>query len=272
MIDYETFVRRNDGYVDVDLQRRIRGTRVLIAGAGVGSAIAETALRIGFERIVLVDHDVVEAHNLNRQSFAAADIGSPKVYALARRLRATFPNAHIEAVDAWVSPENASAVVGRCDFVVDTIDFMSLTGVVALHDAAEAAQRPVISGFTAGWGAAAMFFPAFVDRVCFRSLFGLPRRGSVEGFSYVRTYANVIERLGPHLAPAVRQVLARVLPTMADGQPCPAAQVAVGAASLAALATTAMVRALAGEKVTPAPELMLLDLSRLWAGSGVPLT
>ena len=58
----------------------------MIAGCGIGSTIAEACVRLGFEHLTLIDKDRVEAHNLNRQDFAAADIGTPKVDALARRL------------------------------------------------------------------------------------------------------------------------------------------------------------------------------------------
>ncbi len=65
-IAYEQFVARNSGYVPAELQAKIRSTRVLVAGCGLGSVTAEIAARTGFERFTLVDADDIAVHNLNR--------------------------------------------------------------------------------------------------------------------------------------------------------------------------------------------------------------
>ena len=75
MHPYAELTQRNVGYVSDDLQARIRATRVLIAGCGIGSSFAEAAVRLGFEHITLVDGDTVAATNLNRQTFTAEDVG-----------------------------------------------------------------------------------------------------------------------------------------------------------------------------------------------------
>src|SRR5215218_3611701 len=105
---YERFVSRNAGYVSDELQLRIRKSRLLIAGCGIGSTIAEACLRLGFEQVMLIDKDRVEPHNLNRQDFTAADIGTQKVDALARRLSSINPSASIRAINEWVTPQNAA--------------------------------------------------------------------------------------------------------------------------------------------------------------------
>jgi molybdopterin/thiamine biosynthesis adenylyltransferase len=79
-----------------DRQRKIPGfdqeifsrSQVLCVGAGgIISQIAPTLVRKGIGRITLLDHDVVEASNLNRQRFYARDIGQSKALALARNLK-----------------------------------------------------------------------------------------------------------------------------------------------------------------------------------------
>jgi molybdopterin/thiamine biosynthesis adenylyltransferase len=60
--DYDTFVLRNSGYITGDTQEKIRNTRLLIAGAGLGAATAIAATRMGFSNFVLVDGDTVDAH------------------------------------------------------------------------------------------------------------------------------------------------------------------------------------------------------------------
>lgn len=263
-------VRRNAGYVPDHVQERLAGLRVLVAGCGMGSALAEALVRLGVRRLRLVDGDVVEAHNLNRQDFIAADVGRPKVEALRARLLAIDPAAEVEARTELIGPDNADALVAGCDLVVDTIDFLSLAGVVALHDAARAAGVPVFSALNIGFGGGLAFFPA--DGPCTaRALFGLPDQGPVDGFSYAACYAALVRRIGGHLDPEVAQVMAGALQVMADGRPCPAPQVVGGSWAMAALACTALVRLLAGRPLPAAPRLILLSLGDCIAEGGIDL-
>jgi len=59
---------RNRIYVTLEEQEKIKRYRILLGGAGIGSIIAECALRFGFENITIVDGDRVELSNLNRQN------------------------------------------------------------------------------------------------------------------------------------------------------------------------------------------------------------
>lgn len=269
-LSYERLVLRNSGYVSDDLQRLIRKTRLLIAGCGIGSTIAEACVRLGFEHLTLVDKDTVEGHNLNRQDFTAADVGTPKVEALARRLLAINPSASIRAVNDWVSPENAAGLVEEADIVVDTIDLLSLEAIVALHDAGQAARKPVIAPLSVGWGAAAIYFPP--GGTCtFRSIFGLPPTGSVADISYVGQFMRLIDRLEGDLSEDVVAALKRTLTKLDDGQPCPAPHVSVGSWAVGSLAAALAVRVLRGEPITPAPRMIFLNMSALCATPGVNL-
>ena len=102
---------RNRIYLSKREQEKIASYRVLLAGAGIGSNIAEALLRIGFESITLVDGDVVEESNLNRQNYTEEDIGQPKVEALKRRLLKINPEAHIVAIDSFIDTENVRDIV-----------------------------------------------------------------------------------------------------------------------------------------------------------------
>lgn len=270
MLSYGDLTLRNAGYVTPELQARIRSTRLLVAGCGLGSTIAEAAVRVGFERIVLADGDEVASHNLNRQAYAAADVGRQKVAALAARLRAINPGAQVREFDGLVGPESAPELVAGSDLVLDTIDFLDLAGITALHDEARRRGRPAISAMAAGWGAVAVYFPA--GGACtFRQLFGLPAEGPVEGRSYVEHFAAVIAKLQGVLMPEVARALAQAFTVMKDGKPCPAPQVAPGAAAVASLAMTAAVRVLAGLPVTAAPRMMVADMFSVCASPGVDL-
>ena len=86
---------RNRIYISAGQQERIRSYRVFIGGAGIGSLVAECALRLGFEHITVVDMDSVEESNLNRQNYTYKDIGLSKTEAIGDRLRAINPDAEI---------------------------------------------------------------------------------------------------------------------------------------------------------------------------------
>ena len=267
---YETFTSRNAGYVSEDLQRQIRTTRLLVAGCGIGSTIAETCVRLGFEHLTLVDKDRVEAHNLNRQNFTAADIGTPKVDALARRLLAINPSSSIQAVNDWVTPGNADDLVANVDIVFDTIDFLSLEGIVALHDAGLAQRKPIIAPLSAGWGAAAIYFPP--GATCsFRTIFGLPARGPVAGISYVGQFMRLIDRMETELSPDIVLSLRKTLTRMDDGTPCPAPHVSVGSWTVGSLAAMLAARVLRGEPITPAPRMIFLNLDRYCMTAGIDM-
>ncbi len=116
---------------------RIKDFRVLLAGAGIGSNIAETLLRIGFETITLVDGDVVEESNLNRQNYTEEDVKKPKVEALKKRLLSINPNAQISTINTFINHENVRDIIVGHDVAINTLDFKSDIPFVFDHLCAE---------------------------------------------------------------------------------------------------------------------------------------
>lgn len=270
--NYAKLTLRNKGYISNDLQKSISQTKILIAGCGVGSTIAELAARMGFQNFILIDGDTVEAHNLNRQAFTHLDIGHAKVEALAKRILSINPEAHIEKINDWVTPQNARELVGKVDLIFDTIDFLDLEAITSLHDQCQLQRKPILSAVSAGWGAALMYFPH--DKTAdanFRQLLGLPAQGSVAHCSYIKHFAQFFQGIAGHLDPQIVQAMASALTIMEDGKPCPAPHVAPGSYSVATLALTAASRILNGDPVCGAPELMLVDLSQVCLNTVVRL-
>lgn len=271
MPSYDELTLRNAGYVGDETQAKLRTTRVLVAGCGIGSSFAEAAVRLGFEHIVLADGDTVAATNLNRQNFTVDDIGKPKVEALARRLRAINPQANIEEFNAYLTPDSISEQVARAGLVFDTIDFLDLSAIVALHDECRRQRKPTITALAVGWGAGCIYFPAGCE-YSFRRVFGIEEEGSVAHLSYVKMFAPLIKRLADRLDPTVTKVVSNALKTMEDGTPCPASQVSPGACSVGALGATLAVRILAGLPVRTSPHLLLADMQLALTSSGIDLS
>ena len=271
MFDYSKFTTRNAKYISPEIQEKIRSTRLLIAGCGIGSSVAEVAVRTGFEKICLADGDRVELHNLNRQNFTALDVGLPKVTGLAKRLKSIRSDLHIQEYEGWIGTENVAAMVEKADLIIDTIDFLSLRAIVALHDECLRQKKPVLSALNVGWGAALLYFPPDTSYP-FRRLFGLPEGEIGEDLSYVKYYEPVISKLAAHLDPAVVRDIAETFGQMLNGRPCPAPQLSVGTCMVGALTVTAAVRILTGTPLRSSPEIILTDFASVCNDSGIDLS
>lgn len=258
--DYDEFVARNSGYIAPETQARIRQTRLLIAGCGIGSSSAVCAARMGFENFVLVDGDVVDAHNLNRQFYEFADVGRPKVDALAEKILRINPTARVETVEACLGEENTDPLVGKSDVVFDTIDFLDLPAIVRLHTTAKHRRVPVFTALSVGFGALVWYFPAdtplsLADIIAPDVASASTRNDAAP--SYADVFAAFVERIAPHLDLQVVEQVGRVLKLMKDGKPCPAPQVAVGSFAIGAMAMSMIHDMLAGNTVPAAPKLVV---------------
>jgi len=101
----------------------LRSAKVGIAGlGGLGSAVAVALVRTGVGRLLLVDHDVVEPSNLNRQQYFADQIGRPKVNALVDNLRRIHPFVQLEWRNLRLTRENAADVLRGCDVIAECFD------------------------------------------------------------------------------------------------------------------------------------------------------
>lgn len=113
--------------IGYDGQLRLREARVCIVGlGGLGcpASLQLAALGVGYLR--LVDYDVVELSNLQRQHLYDVDsVGYPKVEVAARRLRALNPYVNIEPAPLYVHDNNAESIIEDVDVVVDGLDRMT---------------------------------------------------------------------------------------------------------------------------------------------------
>ena len=107
-------------------QRRLNEAKVLVMGCGaLGSHTATALLRAGVRKLILVDRDILELHNLHRVAvYTEADLGRPKAEALAERLQAVDSNAEIEVHVIHFGPREAETLVPKADLVVDGSDNM----------------------------------------------------------------------------------------------------------------------------------------------------
>ena len=101
----------------------IQKKKIGIGGAGgLGSNVATILTRTGFRRFEIIDKDVVEPSNLNRQNYTLADIGKPKVECLKRVLSAINPDVELTMHQQEWSRDNASGLFEACEIMVEAFD------------------------------------------------------------------------------------------------------------------------------------------------------
>lgn len=125
MNDNDLWQSRTAALLGSDALQRLHEAHVLLFGCGgVGSWAAEALVRTGVGHLALVDKDVVEASNLNRQLVATVDtIGHPKVEALKARLLRINPQADIRTFHAPFSASTATDFpIAASEVVLDAID------------------------------------------------------------------------------------------------------------------------------------------------------
>ena len=139
-------------------QRRLKSGRVLVVGAGgLGSPAAIYLAAAGVGTIGLVDFDVVDETNLQRQVlYAASDVGRPKLAAAAARLTAQNPCVTIVPHDEPFNERSARRLVEAYDVIVDGTDNFATRYLV--NDACVMAGRPNVYGSVSRFeGQAAVF-------------------------------------------------------------------------------------------------------------------
>ncbi len=122
----ENWLQRGELLLGEEKQARLAGSRLLVVGlGGVGSWAAEMLCRAGAGALTLVDADVVDVTNVNRQMPAlASTVGQPKCEVVAGRLRAINPTVQLDVKQLYIEPGNIVQLLDeyQYDFVVDAID------------------------------------------------------------------------------------------------------------------------------------------------------
>jgi tRNA A37 threonylcarbamoyladenosine dehydratase len=129
----------------------LTNANVLVVGlGGVGSFAAEFLARAGVGNMTIVDGDVVDITNINRQLPALhSTIGMPKVHVVGDRLMDINPELNLIRLEEFLSPERAFEVVSEnFDYVLDCID--SITPKLNLIIAAKRKRVKIISSMGAG--------------------------------------------------------------------------------------------------------------------------
>ncbi len=159
--------------VGVEGQRRLKAAKVLCIGAGgLGSPAAMYLAAAGVGTIGIVDFDVVDFSNLQRQLLhGTPDVGRRKLDSAKDRLNALNPNVHVETYDAALSSENALKFFAPYDVILDGTDNFPTRYLV--NDACVLSGKPNAYGSIFRFEGQASVF-ATTDGPCYRCLYPEP--------------------------------------------------------------------------------------------------
>ena len=125
--------------------------KVMVFGVGgVGGYVVEALARSGINQFILIDNDVVEETNINRQIIATYEtIGQAKVDVMKKRILSINPDAKVDAIQKFYLPDNSDEFdFSNVDYIIDCVDTVSAK--LSIVSKAKEMNIPVISAMGAG--------------------------------------------------------------------------------------------------------------------------
>ena len=151
-------------------QEKLKSAKIFIAGAGgLGCPISLYLAVAGIGTLTLVDRDVVEQTNLNRQILHYdRDIGKKKTVSAGEKLREINPDIRVNVIDTTIDETNVLMLVGNADGIVDAMD--NFPTRYLLNEAAINKKIPLFHGAIRGlYGQATTIIPGKTG--CLRCIF-----------------------------------------------------------------------------------------------------
>ena len=159
--------------VGMEGQLKLKAAKVLLVGTGgLGAPLGLYLAAAGIGRIGLVDFDVVDFTNLQRQVIHfTKDVGRPKIDSAAEKMQALNPNVEIVKHEVALSSENALGIIKDYDYVVDGTDNFPTRYLV--NDACVLLGKPNVYGSIFRFEGQATVF-AYEGGPCYRCLYPEP--------------------------------------------------------------------------------------------------
>ena len=164
-----------DGW-DIDAQIRLKSARVVIIGAGgLGCPASETLIRAGLGQVHLIDDDVIEASNLQRQTlFLLEHINKPKALTAADMLTRINPLIKARGTVARLEEDNAydllDIATGKPDLLLDCTDNFATRDII--NRISVRYQIPLLSASAIAMQGQLASFEPHLDTGCYHCVFG----------------------------------------------------------------------------------------------------
>lgn len=193
--------------IGLDGQQKLAQSKVLVVGlGGLGSPVAMYLAAAGLGHLVLVDFDLMELSNLQRQIMHdTAQLGQYKSVSAQTKLQALNPNIQLTLFNQRLEKTSLKAIIEDIDVVVDCSDNFATrftTNAVCVHSG-----TPLVSGAALRWsGQVAVFLPASPESPCYRCLYD-DNEEQIETCSEAGILAPVVGVIGSIQATCVIKVL-----------------------------------------------------------------
>ena len=142
---------RNRECISVQDQLKLAESKVAVIGAGgLGGTVIQLLGRMGVGTLSVVDGDVFDETNLNRQIFCTRDwVGQPKALAAQAQLKAINPAVEVQAHVVRLDVSNGSEILAGCQVIVDALD--NGQDRLSLQKLASSLRTPLVHGAIAGF-------------------------------------------------------------------------------------------------------------------------
>lgn len=142
---------RNERMLSPEENKKLRSFRVAVVGCGgLGGYLIEMLARLGIGHLTVIDSDVFEASNLNRQLLSLpSNLGKAKATEAGRRVQEINPGLSCRVVQERLTTENADEILSGHDVICDALDNVSSRRTV--ETTASRLGIPVVFAAIAGW-------------------------------------------------------------------------------------------------------------------------
>ena len=137
-----------------EIKNILKKKTVGIAGCGgLGSNCAVALARVGIGKLIIIDFDVVDISNLNRQYYFIEQLGQKKVFALEENLKKISPSVEIIKYDMKLKLVEIIKIFNTCDLIIEAFDLAEMKEMIIEAVLSNMPDKPLIIGNgMAGWG------------------------------------------------------------------------------------------------------------------------
>jgi molybdopterin/thiamine biosynthesis adenylyltransferase len=196
---YWKILDRQKGIISKEDQVKLLNSQVTVIGCGgIGGATTEMLARMGFGKLRIVDKDVFEISNINRQLMSNMDsVKKPKTQVTRERLESINPSLEVEEFNEELTDKNVLKILKGSQIVVDALDNL-LTRII-ISRCTEKLDIPLIHGAIHGTMGQVTVFNRSTPN--YEELFKLPSHGKELTDEVVAKVLNLSKEVPPVIGP-----------------------------------------------------------------------
>lgn len=169
----ERYARNRNSLAIEDQIALLKKSACIVGLGGLGGTVTEILARMGIGKLLLIDGDVFEDSNLNRQLLSTVDtLGASKALTAVKRVKQVNPAVETICHTEFLTEKNARLLIDHCDVFVDCLDNLKTRFI--LEAISKKAGSPMVSGAVAGnTGQVTTIFP---DDAGLKQIYGDPQK------------------------------------------------------------------------------------------------